>query len=112
MPPTAHAPSTSHGKVASAAGKYERSRIRRARGPGGNHCPIAPHGCEQELDRLRGARDRVRAEQEQHGAERGTGPAEQRRKPDDGRRDREHPERDRERVRQIVTLQDAEPRLQ
>ena len=30
--------------MASAPGKYDRSRNRVAPAPGGNHCPTAPHG--------------------------------------------------------------------
>src|SRR4029453_19540093 len=45
MPPTAHAVSTSHGNVVSAAGKYDSSRMSVAAAPGGNHWPTSPHGA-------------------------------------------------------------------
>src|SRR5688500_10535193 len=45
MPAAAQPASTSQGHVVSAAGKYDASRTSVAPAPGGNHCPIAPHGA-------------------------------------------------------------------
>ncbi len=111
-PATAHTPSTSHGNVASAPGKYDRSRSSVAPAPGGNHWPTAPHGSGRNSTGVAADASGTANRMKVTAPSAEPGPADDRRESEHGGPDGEQREPDGGRVDEVRALQDAEPALQ